>query len=119
MIEIRFVLFTDAEVVSSLVEFRRARRDPLPPGAVRGLERVIDKDNIKVILHISADNGNRVAVEFDKSGLAAALVLFCINRKVPLPASAEKDVQILEGMISLQLSLKPKKKGEGAEAQRR
>ncbi|MDP2697455.1 hypothetical protein [Thalassospira sp.] len=83
--------------------YRRRTGKPLPPGEVRTVG--IEKDpEIVVTLQLVADHGNPVIVPLAGAELAAALIGFCIESKVPVPATAQKSLTILDGHLALKIT---------------
>jgi len=88
--EIRYIAFPPVEVVRAITEYQTRRRDPLPSGAIVGFD-VLATPAIEAELRlVDNDSGMEKTVIVRSEQLAAALVLFCINRKVPVPAKAHK-----------------------------
>ena len=99
--EIRQIAFQPAEVCAALQDYRRRRNEPLPAGSIANVDFGTGPD-IVVTLTIENDStGARHEVAFTTEIVAAALILFCINRKIPLPATAQKKVQRIGDSIGL------------------
>ncbi len=102
--EIRLIIFDRIEVLSALTEYRKRRGKPLPSSD--HVEVTIrDKPKILVTLAIVPE-GKQIPLEFVFEGeeLAAALIMFCIGRKIPLPATGvSKTIQLYGDSITLQI----------------
>lgn len=102
--EVRYIIFNEAEVLSALTEYRRRRSDPLPSSD--DVELIIrDKPRILVTLAVVPE-GKQTPLEFVFEGeeLAAALIMFCIGRSIPLPATGvSKTIQLVGDSIALQI----------------
>ncbi len=102
--EIRYIIFNDVEVLSALAEYRRQRNEPLPSSD--DVEVTIrDKPKILVTLAI-VPKGKQLPIElvFEGVELAAALIMFCIDRKIPIPATGvSKTIELVGGSIALQI----------------
>ena len=102
--EVRYIIFSEVEVLSALTEYRRRRSQPLPSS--EDVEVTIrDKPKILVTLAIVPE-GKQMPLEFVFEGeeLAAALIMYCIGRKIPLPATgASKTIQLFGDSITLQI----------------
>ena len=102
--EIRLIIFHDAEVLTALTEFRKRRKEPLPSSqevevTIRG------KPRIMVTLAI-VPGGKKMPLEFIFEGeeLAAALIMYCIDRKIPLPATGvSKTIRLVGDSVALQI----------------
>ena len=102
--EIRLIIFNEVEVLSALTEYRRQRNEPLPSSynvklTIRG------EPKIQVTLVIVPEKDEMpVKVVFEREELAAALIMYCIGRKIPLPATGvSKTIQLFGDNIALQI----------------
>jgi len=99
--EIRQIAFQPSEVCTAIHDYRRRRNEPLPPGMIVGVDFGEGPD-ITVTLNIRNDTtGNSTNLTLGGESVAAALILFCINRKIPLPAKSQKKVQRIGNSIGL------------------
>ena len=102
--EVRHIIFSELEVLSALTGYRKRRRQPLPSS--EDVEVTIrDKPKILVTLAIVPE-GKRMPLEvvFEGEELAAALIMYCIGRKIPLPATGvSKSIQLVGDSIALQI----------------
>ncbi len=102
--EVRLIIFSELEVLSALTEYRRRRSQPLPSD--EEIKLIIrDKPRILVTLAI-APEGKQIPLEvvFEGEELAAALIMYCIGRKIPLPATGvSKSIQLVGDSIALQI----------------
>lgn len=102
--EVRLIIFSELEVLSALTEYRRRRSQPLPSN--EEIKLIIrDKPRILVTLAI-APEGKQIPLEvvFEGEELAAALIMYCIGRKIPLPATGvSKSIQLVGDSIALQI----------------
>ncbi len=110
--EVRHIIFSEVEVLNALTEYRKRRNERLPSS--EKIEVTIrDKPKIAVSLAIVPE-GKQIPLEFVFEGeeLAAALIMYCIGRKIPLPATGvSKSIRIVEDSIALQI-LKNVTKGQ-------
>jgi hypothetical protein len=89
----RQIAFRDAEIFSAIKDYRSRRGEPLPVGSVVGID-VEDAPDVTATIRIAQDGGRAVIrVELSAESIAAALILFCIKRKIPLPAHADKSIR--------------------------
>ena len=102
--EVRHIIFSDAEVLTALTEYRKRRSQSLPSS--EDVEVTIrDKPKTLVTLAI-VPKGKKMPIEFVFEGeeLAAALIMYCIRRKIPLPATGvSKSIQLVGDSIALQI----------------
>jgi hypothetical protein len=104
--EIRHLLFHESEVVSALTEFHRRAKDPLPAGMV--VRFVLhDQPSVRVEIEIARDETGekRKGIVVEKERLAAALILHCKMKKIPLPASAIKVLRIVQNQLALVVTI--------------
>jgi hypothetical protein len=104
--ELRHIVFTPNEVLRSITQYRHRRREPLPSGTITNL-KIEEKPDVHVVLFITGD-GSKTADEhvFQGAELAAALVMFCIERKIPLPAArAKKTLRVFDKQLGLEVAI--------------
>jgi hypothetical protein len=99
--EIRQIAFQPAEVCAALQDYRRRRNEPLPAGSIASVDFGSGPDIVVKLIIQNDSSGARHEVAFDTDVVGAALILFCINRKIPLPATAQKKVQRIGDSIGL------------------
>ena len=99
--EVRQLLFQARELILAVTEYYHRRGLPLPVGTASRIA-IADEQPIHAILDITTDQGETVNIELNAEALAAALILYCINRKIPLPADADKKLKrVQEDAIAL------------------
>ena len=99
--EIRQIAFLPSEVCTAIHDYRRRRNEPLPQGTIMGVD-FGEGPEVIVTLNIKNDaTGVSSNIALAGEAVAAALILFCINRKIPLPAKAQKKVQRIGDSIGL------------------
>jgi hypothetical protein len=93
--EIRHIVFTPAEIAAGIREYRRRMGHPLPPGALRGLYlRDGGGAGVRAGLDIIPADGYAAETwEIGTAELTAAMVLYCGDHKIPLPAAGTKGLQ--------------------------
>ncbi|TDP47205.1 hypothetical protein [Zavarzinia compransoris] len=93
-IETRTIAFTGAEVAAALVDFHLRRRFPLPQGRIARIT-FSEPPDIRGLLSIETRHDDRPqAVTLDSEVLAAALLFYCLSRRVPLPAASQKQLRL-------------------------
>lgn len=100
MRELRAISFTERELTQALIEFSGRLKRKLPVGTVMDA-RVASEAPIKIVLPIQDDYGELKETPYSEMEVAAALVHFCMGRKVRLPARGEKIIQIIGGQPTL------------------
>ena len=108
--EYRLIFFDQNELCRALIEYNRQRRTPFPPGNLKKV--VIDRDSLHVTIQIDRDSGETASVSFDPSSIAAALIVYCRERKIPLPAKSAKEMRLVADRLCFLIRIK----GSPAEA---
>jgi hypothetical protein len=102
--EQRQIIFTNDEAMASLQQFYQRSSQAFPKGRI---------ENVGV----SAANGCQIDCDVVDAGhvrdhvsiagekLAAALLLYCMTRKIPVPAAARKTLSIVNGQLALCINL--------------
>ena len=103
MRELRTINFTPREVSTALLELRRRNRAPLPAGNL--MDAVLRENPPGAILPIRDDYGEEQRFEFSEAEVTAALVGFCLERKVLMPAKSEKLLRVIGGNATLVIYL--------------
>lgn len=105
-VEIRHILFTEQEVVSALADFHRRAKEPLPAGTIARFS-VLAEPSVRVEMDIDRDGEGqrRRNVVVEKEKLAAALILFCKMKRIPLPASSFKVLRVINKQLTLVVSI--------------
>lgn len=103
-IEVRHLIFDEAEVTAALLAYDRRSRPQTRSMSVADM-RLDDFPAMKGFLTLRTTDGAIDVVEFGAAQLAAALILFCRNARIPLPAKAAKSVTIFDRGLRLSLSL--------------
>ncbi|MBV8614059.1 MAG: hypothetical protein JOY66_09860 [Acetobacteraceae bacterium] len=108
--EMRQIVFRMPEVAQAVTEWHRRMRTPLPAGTVVRCTAEGDApdDAPRVRLVIALDDleavhrgGSHREVVIDGPALAAALILYCRDRRIPLPASAKKSLRRVGEQVGL------------------
>jgi hypothetical protein len=110
--ELRHVLFKPAEVVEALVLHRRRTGEPLPSGSIVacGVEQAGPAAPVGFHLAVERDCGGpdaRYEVRVEGPELCAALLLYCRERRVPMPAKADKSLQRFGSRLGLVITFNP------------
>lgn len=113
--ELRHLLFRPSEVVQAVKEYYRRMRTATPTGLVvfcgpeaRGAGATV---RFRITVASNPVDGEAMPnqdVLVDTPVLAAALILFCHDKKIPLPAQADKSLQVFGDQVCLLATLHPK-----------
>ena len=104
MREIRCITFNEREAVGAVLDRRRTQKQSIPSGLVQGLS-FKSKEGAASVLKVEDYDGNKTPIDISESEMAAALVNYCLSRKVPMPAKSSKGVQVIGGDVTLVLKI--------------
>ena len=91
--EVRYLAFTPKDTVNAVSHYLRQIRRPLPHGQVVEYEAERSPPGLHLVIRPDGEERNH-AVRLSSEALAAAMVLYCRYRKVPLPAKAAKVLSV-------------------------
>ena len=102
--EVRQILFANSEVLSAIQMLYRRSYQAFPIGTPENI--VISEDNsCQFACDVVDEESFREHVAVAGEKLAAALILFCMSRKIPIPATAHKRLSIVRGQLALGITL--------------
>jgi hypothetical protein len=93
--EVRHLSFRSREIMLAITEYYYRRGLTLPAGTAARI-LIAEGPPVRAVLDIDTDRGEMIEVPIDAETLAASLILFCINRKIPLPAESDKRLRRLQ-----------------------
>jgi hypothetical protein len=108
--ETRQIVFRIPEVAQAVTEWHRRMRTPLPAGTIVRCTAESDGpgDAPRVRMVIALDDpetihlgGSHREVVIEGPALAAALILHCRDRRIPLPTNAKKSLRRVGGQVGL------------------
>ena len=103
--EYRKIAFSNEDLIVALIDFDRKRAKQFAPGRKMTCS-IKDEEPVGAILSIADPAGGAPNVfEFDSNHLAAVLLCFCIDRKVPIPKQAKKVLRAMGDGLSLNFKL--------------
>ena len=104
--ELRQIMFGPSEIIAAITEYHRRRSFSMPRGkALRCY--IADEPVLSATLFIEADNAGIIEMSIDAENLGAALILYCITRKIPLPAESDKRLRKLTDETAALFLVKP------------
>ncbi len=101
--EIRHLLFAASEVVRAVVEYHKRSGSALPAGDVTDFQAYHEATGVHARFNIGRTDWQQT-VTVAPGQLAAALILYCKYRSIPLPADAAKVLHVVDGSIAMELS---------------
>ncbi|GEO39060.1 hypothetical protein GGE65_006863 [Skermanella aerolata] len=122
MRELRCIVFTERELISAVIGRRRKRNEELPQGTVESV-KFRTGDTIETIMEVKDDYGRITSLHLPEPEVAAALIAFCMGRKIPLPVEAEKTLHVIKDaatlIITMNFNKNPRLVGAGPEKKAR
>lgn len=109
MKELRCLVFTEQEVVRAVLDRRRRVKDLLPVGTVSKLvyhrNEGPEQEGIETRLTITDDNGAATELVLADTEVTAALVGYCMGRRIPLPVASDKMLHLINGALTLMITM--------------
>ena len=104
--EIRHLLFQDDDLIRALVEYRKTRNNRLPPGSIISFKIEVNQQIIRSDLKIySVKDDEKIDCSFEHEEIREALIMYCLCKKIPLPAKIQKDLRMFGDRVGLFLAL--------------
>ena len=104
--EMREIAFRETEFFSAVRDYRLRRGEPLPIGSVLGIEFDEEEADLTATIKIGKSDGHDIiSVAVPTESIAAALIFFCINHKIPLPAHAAKSIKKAGNSVALVINI--------------
>lgn len=104
MKELRCIVFNEQEVASAIVDRKRRRREPLPSGQILGVTYQAGSA-LTVILHSQGEDGERDTRSVGDEEAMAAVIAYCMNKKIPLPVESDKFLYLVNGNLTLMITM--------------
>jgi hypothetical protein len=104
MRELRCIVFTEHELINAIVGRRRKRNEELPQGTVESV-KFRTGETIETVMEVKDDYGKVTSLVLPELEVAAALIAFCMGRKIPLPVEAEKTLHVIKDAATLIITM--------------
>src|SRR3954465_159936 len=104
MKELRCIVFTERELINAIVGRRRKRGEELPQGTVESV-KFQTGETIETVMQIKGDYAKMTSLVLSEAEVAAALIGFCMGRKIPLPVEAEKTLHVIKDAATLIITM--------------
>ena len=105
MKELRCLVFSEQEVVAAVVERRKRLHESLGDGPIQRISYKSD-NGVSVTLHGVNAKGEETAVVINDTEISAALVNFCMSRKIPMPVDSDKYLQVINEGLTLMITMR-------------
>lgn len=104
--ELRQIMFGPLEIITAITEYHRRRSFTMPRGTALRCY-IADEPALSATMFIETDSAGITEMSIDAENLAAALILYCIKRKIPLPVESEKRLRKLTDETVALFLIKP------------
>ena len=99
--EMRKIVFTADELQAALVNYALRTNKKLPNATINNI-LVEEKEGVTAnIVYMRDGTEEAKSVEFTPNDVAAAIILYCSTRKIPLPRDAKKVVVPIEDSVGM------------------
>lgn len=105
MKELRCLAFSDQEVVAAIIERRKRLREKLPEGALQRVSYRAET-GVTVSIHTANIDGEAAVFAVQESEATAALVNYCMSRKIPMPVDSDKYLQVINDGLTLMITMR-------------
>ena len=103
--EVRIIVFTSEEALEAIAHFSETLDAPLFRGKASALH-VRKNPQVRAILEVGHAGDDEIeTVDLNSSHLAAALITFCREYRIPLPRNAKKTLDVLGDQLVLRLEV--------------
>ena len=104
MKELRCIVFTERELIGAVIARRRKRNEELPQGTVESV-KFNTGEMIETVMEVKDDYGKVTSLVLSEQEVAAAMIAFCMGRKIPLPVEAEKTLHVIKDAATLIITM--------------
>jgi hypothetical protein len=104
MRELRCIVFTERELIGAVIARRRKRNEELPQGTVESV-KFNTGEMIETVMEVKDDYGKVTSLVLSEQEVAAAMIAFCMGRKIPLPVEAEKALHVIKDAATLIITM--------------
>lgn len=104
--ETRTIVFTNPEVARAVAAYRRSRNSPLPAGEIVDVTLAASPEIYARGRVVDPHTGHSHEFRLQGAELGAAMIMFCLNEHIPLPASnSSKRLQLFGDSLGLVLHI--------------
>lgn len=104
--EYRRVVFTNQELMQALMAYQSEADQPVPAGDIIAVNILESPASTVRITLLDTIEGATFTADFAASHIAAALIRFCIEHKVPIPKNSRKSLRLMADNIALDIVLR-------------
>ena len=103
--ELRRLLFNQNEVLQAIMDMNtRSNNRYFPDGHISNVKIVEDPSpHVDLVVEVSHNKEDEGTI--DTPTLGASLIGFCIRKKIPLPAKANKSLKVVKGQLVIDIKI--------------
>lgn len=101
--ELRYIFFSSAEFTRALRELCQRCKEDVPTRDIATVQGIDDKTGA-----VTVEYAPEGTATIGRDKVAAALILYCRLRKIPLPAEGQKSLTVSQSRIVLVISITDK-----------
>jgi hypothetical protein len=105
MKELRCLVFSEQEMAAAVMERRRRLGVKLPEGSINQIAYSTE-NGVSVSIRVVKDNGHDEVLVIPETEAAAALVNYCMSRKIPMPVDSDKYLQVINDGMTLMITMR-------------
>ncbi len=102
--EKRQVIFANDEVLAAVRQLYLRANQSFPNGAIEDVT-IGEEGGCRFACNVVTNNSFRERVTVGEEKLAAALILYCKSRHIPIPTAAQKSLIVVDGELALNITL--------------
>ena len=99
--EMRKIVFTEDELQAALVNYALRTNKKLPNATINNILVEAKEGVTATIVYMRDGTEEPKSVEFTPNDVAAAIILYCSTRQIPLPRDAKKVVVPIEDSVGM------------------
>lgn len=105
MKELRCLVFSEQEVVAAIAERRKRLHETLGDGPIQKVSYQ-NENGVTVTFHGVNAKGEEQSTVIGETEISAALVNFCMSRKIPMPVDSDKYLQVINDGLTLMITMR-------------
>jgi hypothetical protein len=103
--EVRYIIFSTQELSKALIVAHQKKGTVLPSGTIHSIEQD-SRPGVKVTITVAPDrSSDPIFLDASEDEVLAALVGFCRESKIPLPANSSKSLGSIRKSLCLVVTL--------------
>lgn len=104
--EYRRVVFPNQELREALIGYQGDGGQDMPPGDIVAVTLLDSPANTVRITLVSTSEGASYTADYNAAHIAAALIRYCIEHKVPIPKHSRKSLRLMGDNLALDIVIR-------------